>query len=453
MPNAYAYSNLAIQTTLDGSINNSQTTMTVDAVTGFPSSFPYSLAVDFGAASEELVKVTAAAGTTLTIERGFSGTSAQSHSLGAVVRHVYHAGDATDFRTHEASTATVHGVSGDLVGTSDVQTLDNKTLNSPIIASGGSMSGTFGGTPTFSGSVTLAGGGSLSGTFSGTPVFSGGLALERATGTDNALQVRTTGDAAPRLAVTAAGGVALGDGTNPADVALSRDSASSLKLEDRFLIERTPADADALAVRVAGDTNSRLLVEADGAVSFGSGAAVQDVFVRRTGASALAVTGNLSATNFPGVWSAYTPTWSVGTGTTTLGNGTLEGRWTRVGTTIFFTVRFEWGSTTTQSTSGANWAFSLPVAPSGAISTSFQPVNGLVLNSSAAAWFSVHGYIHPGNQTVHSIVAHADSDDLDDTAMYTFTAFGGSTTSIRPGKQGWTTGDRLSLWGWYEAAS
>lgn len=451
MPNAYAYSNLAIQTTLTGSINSSQTTMTVGATTGFPSSFPYSLAVDFEAATEELVKVTGAAGSTLTIERGFSGTSAQSHSLGAVVRHVFHAGDATDFRTHEAATATVHGVSGDLVGTSDVQTLDNKTLNSPIIASGGSMSGTFGGTPTFSGAVTLAGGGSLSGTFSGAPVFSGGLTLERAGATDNALQVRMTGDANPRAAIVAGGGLTFGDGTSAGDVALYRDSASSLKLEDRFLIERTTTDGDTLAVRVAGDTNSRLLVEADGTVALGSGAATQDVLIRRTGANALGITGNVSATNFPGVWSDYTPTWGADTGTTTLGNGTRDGRWTRIGTTIFFVIRFQWGSTTSQSTSGANWTFRLPVEPANVYGNTFTPVNGWVLNNSGSARFSVTGYVNATDQTVRTIVAHADTDSLDNTAMYTLNA--SSNTSIQPTKQNWSTDDRLNLWGFYEAAS
>jgi hypothetical protein len=450
MPNAYAYSNLAIQTTLTGSINSSQTTMTVGATTGFPSSFPYSLAVDFEAATEELVKVTGAAGSTLTVERGFSGTSAQSHSLGAVVRHVFHAGDATDFRTHEAATATVHGVSGALVGTSDVQTLDNKTLNSPIIASGGSMSGTFGGTPTFSGAVTLAGGGSLSGTFSGTPVLSGGLTLERAGATDNALQVRMTGDAAPRAAIVAGGAITFGDGTNPADVAMNRDSASSLKLEDRFFVERSPADADCLAVRVTGDTNSRFLVEADGAVSFGSGSGVQDVFIRRTGASALSVTGNISATNFPGVWSDYTPTWVAEGGSRSIGNGSLAGRWTRVGTTVFFTIRLDWGSTTS-ATDDANWTFALPVAPSSVNGNTWQPVNGWVYNSSGDARFVVQAYVNATDTTVRTIVAHADTDAIDSTAMYTLSA--PNNTSIQPVKQNFGNGDRLNIWGFYEAAS
>jgi hypothetical protein len=50
------------------------------------------------------------------------------------------------------------------------------------ITGGGSLGGTFTGTPTFSGLITLSGGGALSGTFTGAPTFSGNVAF---TGTPN----------------------------------------------------------------------------------------------------------------------------------------------------------------------------------------------------------------------------------------------------------------------------
>jgi hypothetical protein len=131
MANAYFYSNTAIQTTLSGSISSGATSLVVVATTGFPSSYPYVLALDYGAGTEELVTVSSAAGTTLTVTRGFGGTSAQSHSSGAIVRHVYNSQDATDFRTHEAATSSVHGVTGALVGATQTQTLTNKTLTAP----------------------------------------------------------------------------------------------------------------------------------------------------------------------------------------------------------------------------------------------------------------------------------------------------------------------------------
>lgn len=194
MANAYFYSNIASPATLSGNINNAVTSCTVNTTTGWPGSFPYIVALDFGTANEELIKVTANAAGTLTMTRGFGGTSAVSHSTGAVVRHVHNAQDDTDFRTHEQSTGAVHGLTGAIVGTTDSQTLTNKTLtapaiSAPVISGGGSLAGTFTGAPTFSGAVTLSGaavlsggpsisnGGSLAGTFTGAPTLSGNVTL------------------------------------------------------------------------------------------------------------------------------------------------------------------------------------------------------------------------------------------------------------------------------------
>jgi hypothetical protein len=115
MPSRY-YSAIAQDTTINGSITNSQTSVVVNAVVGYPSSFPYILALDYGAASEELVKVTAASGTTLTITRGYNGTTAVTHTTGATVRHVITAQDLTDAQTHydTALSAGAHGVTGAL---------------------------------------------------------------------------------------------------------------------------------------------------------------------------------------------------------------------------------------------------------------------------------------------------------------------------------------------------
>lgn len=178
MANAYYYSNTAVQTTLSGSISNSATSLNVAATTGFPVSYPYILALDYGSSTEELVSVTSAAGLTLTVVRGFGGTSAQSHSIGAVVRHVYNATDATDFRTHEAASAAVHGLTGTVVGTTDSQTLTNKTITSPSI--GGTVSGSATYTtptitsPTISG--TVAGGASYTAPTITSPTITGTVA-------------------------------------------------------------------------------------------------------------------------------------------------------------------------------------------------------------------------------------------------------------------------------------
>lgn len=132
MANSRYYSSIAKETNLTSAMNNSTTFVQVASTVGFPGTTPFTLAIDYGAANEELVEVTAVSALTLTVTRAIDGTSATSHNPGAVVRHVSSARDFTDSRTHEASTTNIHGLTGvgnELVGTTSTQTLANKTLD------------------------------------------------------------------------------------------------------------------------------------------------------------------------------------------------------------------------------------------------------------------------------------------------------------------------------------
>ena len=81
------YSSVAQRTSLTADITNSQTTIVVGAVTGFPASYPYTLIIDQDTINEEVVEVASRSGTTLTVTRGVDGTSGVAHSAGAVVNH------------------------------------------------------------------------------------------------------------------------------------------------------------------------------------------------------------------------------------------------------------------------------------------------------------------------------------------------------------------------------
>jgi hypothetical protein len=124
------YSSVAAETTLVASITNANTSIELVSVTGLPALTPFTLALDYEAATEELVEVTAVAGNTLTITRAIDGTSAAPHNAGSRVRHVSSARDFSDSRSHEESDTNVHGteVGSAVVGTTDTQSLENKTL-------------------------------------------------------------------------------------------------------------------------------------------------------------------------------------------------------------------------------------------------------------------------------------------------------------------------------------
>ena len=154
------YSSTAPEVTLNAGVSNVATVIIVSSTTGFPINTPYTLALDYGSAVEELVEVTSAAGTSLTVTRAIDGTSAASHGAGAKVRHVSSARDFKDSRDHENASTNVHGLTGGaaVVGTTTVQTLSSKTLTSPVLNTPTVN------TPTFSGNASGSLGGSIGST-------------------------------------------------------------------------------------------------------------------------------------------------------------------------------------------------------------------------------------------------------------------------------------------------
>lgn len=126
------YSSTAEPATLVSGVNSSAVNITVSTVAGWPVSYPYTIVVDIDTVDEEIMDVTGASGTVLTVTRGVAGSAAVDHLAGANIRHAVDGRDFNDWSDH-AESSSAHGTSGGVVGVTNAQTLSNKTLVLPSI--------------------------------------------------------------------------------------------------------------------------------------------------------------------------------------------------------------------------------------------------------------------------------------------------------------------------------
>ena len=99
-------------TTLSGGINSSDTTINVADASGWPpGTTNFYIVIDRGLSAEETIEISGRSGNTLTAAtRGADGSSAASHSSGAVVEHVAPASALQEANTHaNQTTGTPHG--------------------------------------------------------------------------------------------------------------------------------------------------------------------------------------------------------------------------------------------------------------------------------------------------------------------------------------------------------
>jgi hypothetical protein len=315
------YSSTAVETSLQSSIaaqsqGASNTSFIVASISGFPTSFPYTLIVDPDTSKEEVLTVTSGSSTTLTVTRGADNTQAVAHSAGAVVRHGVSARDFRESENHiaargydidqaildAANQTHVHGIAtgdGVVVGTTKAQTLTNKVYSSGTVTGAfTATNATFtGGTftsatvtsstitastivsSTLTGSFTASGATFVSPTISGSPVITG---LSSASMVDSS--------ATPKIYVDSILGSAQAASTSAASAATSATSAatSATSAANSATASAASASASASSASAAATSATSAAASATAAATSATSAAASATAAATSATSAAA---------------------------------------------------------------------------------------------------------------------------------------------------------------------
>lgn len=162
------YKGGAAQARLSAGVNSSATTFNLDVSTNWPTGSigPFLAVIDPGQSNEEKVIFSGRSGTTLTVAtsgRGADGTTATSHAVNAVVRHILGATDIDLVNQHAADTSLDDHTQYMHISTARTVSANHNFTDEPI----------FSDTPHFTGTPDFSGNPLFSGTphFSGTPTF------------------------------------------------------------------------------------------------------------------------------------------------------------------------------------------------------------------------------------------------------------------------------------------
>lgn len=175
-------------------------------------------------------------------------------------------------------------------------------------------------------------------------------------------------------------------------------------------------------INLGTDTAGNYMVD----ISAGSGIAVS-----HTPGEGSTATVSIEST----AWTDYTPTITADGGGFALNNGTLTGRYKQIGKTVFFKLKFIYGSTT--SPGSGHWNFSLPVTAQNPDFT----FTATILDNGVSWYGGIGNGNYTGSTTNFAVIIPGTSPSVTTWAVV---GNGGPFT--------WGTADNIVISGSYEAA-
>ena len=440
------YSSRSQQTTLTGSLNTSATTTTVVSAsallggTTISAGETFTVVINPDTALEEIVDVTATSGNTLTITRGVENDgTGQSHSAGAIVRHMAIGRDFREANSHIENVTTAHGLTiADVITTTNTKTLTNKTLTSPTINGGTVASAAITGL-----SNPTNGGDAANKTYVDSILGSATAASSSATAAASSATSAATSATSAATSASAAATSATSAATSASAAATSATNAANSATAAATSATSAAASASSAATSASNAEASDISAQnwatkTDGAVAGGEYSAKYHALAAATSATSAATSASAAATS---ATSAAASASSAASSATTVsgqvGSGLARDMGTitesDVSTGTWITVASLVAEATTSATSAATSASSSATSASSS-ATSASAAATSATSAAASASAAAASYDSFDDRYLGA-KSSAPSVDNDGNALITGALYFNSTT---PGMYVWT---------------